>query len=349
VRDLVDLLLLGLNHRTASVDARGSVAAWMGGDVAAWLERARDTAGVAELAVLATCHRVEVYAAAVDVAGAEIRLRGMIEGARGVDLPDAEVYSRTGLDVVAHLCHVACGLDSMIVGESEIAGQVRRAAALARTAGTMGPYLEAAMAGALAASGRARSETRIAQGVLSAASASVALATAELGSLAERTVLVVGAGRTGRLALMRAARAPHGRLIVASRSEKHAREAAAETGAAPAGLGDVPVLLRDADVVITAVQAPGVVIARATCERAMDSRPERPLLFIDLSVPRAVDPDVALIPGVDVRTVDDLGDLARASVVRRAREVPLVEAIAHDEARRAYRRVTARRRRTAQL
>jgi glutamyl-tRNA reductase len=346
----VDLLLVGLNHRTASVSARGSVAAWMGDDVAAWLARARDESGAAELAVLATCHRVEFYAAARDLSDAETRLRRMIAAVPSArPTSEDQVYGRTGVDAAAHLCRVACGLDSLIVGESEIAGQVRRAAGLARSAGTMGPYLEAVIAGALAASGRARSETRIAQGVLSAASASVALATAELGSLAGRTVLVVGAGQTGRLALTRAARAPHGRLIVASRSEKHAREAAAETGAAPAGLGDVPALLRDADVVIAAVQTPGVVIERLICQRAMDSRPDRPLLLIDLSVPRAIDPDVAVIPGVDVRTVDDLGDIARASAVQRAREVPLVEAIADAEACRAYRRITARRRRTAQL
>ena len=342
----MDLLLLGLNHRTASVSARGSVAAWLGGDVAGWLARVRDETDVAELAVLATCHRVELYAAARDVPEAGTRLRRMIDAVRSPRATaDDEMYGRTGVDVAAHLCRVACGLDSLIVGESEIAGQVRRAAALARSAGTMGPYLEAAVAGALAASGRARSETRIARGVLSAASASVALATAELGSLATRTVLVVGAGQTGRLALARAARAPHGRLIVASRSEKHAREAAAESGATPAGLGDVPALLHDADVVIAAVQTPGLVIERSICERAMAGRPDRPLLLIDLSVPRAIDPDAASIAGVDVRTVDDLGDIARASAIQRAREVPLVEAIAGDEACRAYRRIAARRRR----
>ncbi len=339
----MDLLLLGLSHRTASISARESVAAWLGTDVPAWLTRARGETGAAELAVLATCHRVELYAAAGDASAVRVCLRRMIDDVHPTS--DDEVYERTGLDAAAHLCHVACGLDSLIVGESEIAGQVRRAAAQARSAGTMGPYLEAAMAGALAASGRARSETRIAHGVLSAASASVALAHAELGSLANRTVLVVGAGQTGRLALSRAARAPHGRLIIASRSEKHAREAAAETGATAAALSDLPALLNDVDVVIAAVQVPDAVMARATVERAMEARSGRPLLLIDLSVPRAIDPDVASVPGVVVRTVDDLGDIARASAAQRTEAVPLVEAIAHDEARRAYRRITARRRR----
>jgi len=345
----MDLLLLGLNHRTASVSARGSVAAWLGSDLAEWLRRARGETGVSELAVLATCHRIEVYAAASDVTTAERRLRAMIEASRSSDATaDDATYARTGLDAVAHLCQVASGLDSLIVGESEIAGQVRRAAVLARTAGTMGPYLEAAMAGALAASGRARSETRIAQGVLSAASASIALATAEFGSLADCTLLVVGAGQTGRLALSRAARAPHGRLVITSRSEKHAREAAAETGAAHAPLDQLPGVLRDVDVVVAAVQTPGVLITRAMCEDVMHGRTDRRLLVIDLSVPRAVDADVASIPGVSLRTVDDLGDIARASAARRAGEVPLVEAIADDESRRAYRRITARRRRAAQ-
>ncbi|MEO8481862.1 MAG: glutamyl-tRNA reductase [Acidobacteriota bacterium] len=345
----MDLVLLGLSHRTASVSARGSLATWLGGDLASWLVRARDLADVAELAVLATCHRVEIYAVAADPSEAETRLRGMIAGAHASGPASSdEIYVLSGLDAVAHLCQVACGLDSMIVGESEIAGQVRRAAALARDAGTMGPYLEAAIAGALAASGRARSQTRIAHGVLSAASASVALATGELGSLAGRTLLVIGAGQTGRAALARAARAPHGPLIVASRSEKHAGEAASDTGATAAMLSEVPDLLGAADAVIIAVHMPGVLIDRAMCERAMRSRTGRRLLLIDLSVPRASTADVALVEGVDVRTVDDLGDIARASAAQRAAEIPLVEAIAGDESRRAYRRIAARRRRAVQ-
>jgi glutamyl-tRNA reductase len=344
----MDLLLLGLSHRTASVSARGAIATWIGDDMPGWLARMREEAGVAELVMLATCHRVECYAAAHDLSLAEARLRRAI-GAAGPEhhASPGDIYSRTGVDAVVHLCRVACGLDSLIVGESEIAGQVRRAAGMARTAGTMGPYLEAAVAGGLAASGRARSETRIARGVLSAASAAVALATAELGSLDGRTVVVIGAGQTGRLALARAARAPHGRLVIASRSDKHAAEAAAATGATAARLADVPALLREADVVIAAVQTPGAVIGRPVCEAAMASRPHRPLYLVDLSVPRAIDASVAEIAGVNLRTVDDLGDIARASAVQRAREVPLVEAIADDEARRAYRRITARRRRAA--
>src|SRR6187401_2392844 len=212
----------------------------------------------------------------------------------------------------------------MIVGEAEIAGQVRRAAALSRSAGTMGPYLEAVMAGALAASGRARSETGIAQGVMSAASASVALAAAAYGSLADRSLLVVGAGQTGRLALSRAARAPHGRLIVASRSEKHAREAAADVGAEPRLLLDVPDLLREVDIVITTVHAPGVVITRDDCERAVATRGGRRLLLIDLSMPPVIEADAALVPGVDMRSVDDLGDIARQSAAQREREIPKV-------------------------
>src|SRR6187397_2199063 len=215
----MDLLLLGLSHRTASVDDRGFAAARVGADAAAWLTRVHEAAGLAEVAVVATCHRLEVYAVASDLRAAEAGLRDLFGEAHAERL-----YARTGPDAALHLSRVACGLDSMIVGEAEIAGQVRRAAAVARSAGTLGPYLEAVMAGALAASGRARSETGIAQGVMSAASASVALAAATYGSLADRSLLVVGAGQTGRLALSRAARAPHGRLIVASRSEKHARE-----------------------------------------------------------------------------------------------------------------------------
>jgi glutamyl-tRNA reductase len=346
----MDLLLLGTSHRTASVATRERLAASVG-EVSDWLRAAVQSGEpVSEVFVVATCHRLEVYAAVSDLRVAEQELRGLIRG--GADVGDSSElasshYVLTGSDVITHLCRVACGLDSIIVGEAEIAGQIRRAATTAREAGTMGPYLEAAVAGALGASGRAREETRIGRGVLSAASASVALAESIRGSLVDQAVLVIGAGQTGRQALARAARGPHGRLLIASRSERHAREAAAATGAQVLTLADVPAALVDVDVVIAAVQAPETILTLDHCRHAMAARPDRPLLAIDLSVPRVIAGDVALVPNVQVRSVDDLGDVVRQSAARRAKEIPLVESIIQDETCRAYSRVEARRKRVA--
>jgi glutamyl-tRNA reductase len=344
----MNLLLLGLSHHTASVAARERIAAAVG-DVSAWLGRARERRDVAaETLVLATCHRLEIYVATPDVDMARLALAPALAMTGPVER-EASSYERTGLDVVTHLGRVACGLDSLIVGEAEIAGQIRRAAAVAREAGTMGPYLEAAVAGALAASGRSKAETQIGRGVMSAASAAVAMAEGLLGSLRDRTILVVGAGQAGRLALARAARGPHGRLHVASRSERHAREAAEASGAHAHALAEVPSLLRDVDVVIAAVQAAGTLVTRDHGRDALAARPGRPLLAIDLSVPRVMAADLGTVPGIRVCSVDDLGDVVRQSTRRRAREIPLVEAIIGDEARRAWRRVVARQRRAAAL
>jgi glutamyl-tRNA reductase len=285
---------------------------------------------------------VEIYAVAVDPGPAARQITDLVDAAApapvGLLGAAAGGYVRHGLDAVEHLCRVACGLDSVIVGEAEISGQIRRAASRARDAGVLGPYLEAVVAGALACSGRARAETAIARGVTSVASAGVTLGVSLLGTLAHRTVLVVGAGQAGRQALARLGRLETGRLLIASRSEHHAHEAAALSGAEAVDWDRMPALVDETDLLIAAVQAPRPVVDASR----WGPRIERPLVAIDLSVPRAIDPRAADVPGVTLRTVDDLGDIARESLARRAREIPLVEAIVAEEAFRAFRRLSAR-------
>jgi glutamyl-tRNA reductase len=330
------LLLVGASHRTAAIERRERVGRL--GDPGAWLTAARASVpAVAELLVLATCHRVELYAVAsgAGVRAAQAGLEALLAPVSSGD-PEA-VYVRHGEAAIEHLCRVACGLDSLIVGEAEIAGQVRRAGVASREAGTLGPLLERALAGALRASGRARSETGIARGVMSAASAAVALATGMLGRLDDRVVLVAGAGQMGRQALMRLSRLAPRRLLVASRSARHADEAAASSGATAVALDAVGSLLPDVDLLIAALHASAPII-----DRAAMTRRDRALLAIDLSVPRVIDPDLASVPGVTLRAVDDLGAIAARSAAQRAREIPRVEAIARDEARRAMARLSAR-------
>jgi glutamyl-tRNA reductase len=335
----VNLLLVGTNHRIAPLDARDHLTSSIG-EVGGWLAGARSNPALVELFVLATCHRVEIYAATDDVRAAEAAIVRLVDGTKSGRWlgPQAPRYILTGEDAARHLCRVACGLDSVIVGEAEISGQLRRAAATAREAGAFGPYLERALAGALRASGRARAETDISRGVTSAASAGVTLATSIVGGLDDRVVVVAGAGQAGRQVLQRLARMRTAGLIVASRSERHAREAAAQSGARPVTLDQLPQHLSNADLLFTALQTPTPVVDAAGC----GSRAARPLLIVDLSVPRAVDPGVAALDGVTLRTVDDLGDIARESLARRAHAVPFAEAIAHDEAIRICEQLRAR-------
>lgn len=327
----MDLLLVGASHRTAGVDERGRLAR----RAAALGPHDRST-DVAELVVLATCHRVEVLAAVRDVESATHALRRALIELDGL-------YAHAGAAAVRHLSRVAAGLDSLIVGEAEISGQIRRAASAGRASGAVGPYLDRVLAGVLRASGRARSETRIAEGVLSAAAAAVSLVERTWPSLDGRTVMVVGAGEAGRQALGRLKKRRAGRLLVASRSAHHAADAAVKTGASVVALEHLGAALADVDAVIVATRASGYLLDYAMVASACAARTDRPLEIVDLSVPRVVDPAVEHVPGARLRTVDDLGDVVRESIARRAREIPRVERIVADEAARTYQQFIARR------
>jgi glutamyl-tRNA reductase len=330
----MDLFLIGASHRTAAVDVRGRLAR------AAAALAARPPADVAELLVISTCHRVEVVGVARDPRTAERELHLALTG---TDAHLDDLYVHAGRSAILHLSRVAAGLDSLIVGEAEISGQIRRAVAAGREAGTVGPILERVTAGVLRASGRARSETRIGQGTVSAATAAVSLLERAWESLGGHAVLVVGAGEAGRQVLGRLRKRGAARLLVASRSTRHASDAATKTGAETVSLDNIESALAEVDGVIVATRAPGFLIDANGCRPATESH--HGLEIVDLSVPRVVDPAVAEVPGVRLHTVDDLGDVVRESVSRREREIPAVERIVADEAARTYRQLVERRNR----
>lgn len=340
----MDLVLVGTSHRTASVDSRGRLTGVCADARAVMAAVNREWSTIAECFVLATCHRVECYAVAEDSAAAEHELLRVVYGARGVSSDDEGLasYRLRGLAAVQHLCRVACGLDSLILGEAEIAGQIRRAAVRARDAGAVGAFLDRILAGALGASGRARSETRIGTGALSASAAAVALAEATLGRLAGRRVLVIGAGQAGRQALDRLAKRRPARLFVSSRSARHAGDAAARVKAEVVALDALTSVSAAVDLVIAATVAPRYLLDAAPCAAAWTAAESRERLLVDLSVPRVLDPALASVEGVTLRTVDDLGDIVRESTSRRLAEIPRVEAIVADEAARAYGRFRLR-------
>jgi glutamyl-tRNA reductase len=314
------------------VDVRGRLAA-----AAAALAN-RLPASVVELLVVSTCHRVEVVAAVRNVTAAERDLRLALAGTGS---HADSLYSHVGRSAILHLGRVAAGLDSLIVGEAEISGQIRRAVTIGREAGLVGPVLERVTAGVLRASGRARSETRIGQGTVSAATAAVSILERAWGSLDGRAVLVVGAGEAGRQALGRLRKRRAARLLVASRSAHHAAEAACRTGADVVSLLALDATLSGIDGVIVATRATEFLIGADACRAA--TRSGRRLEIVDLSVPRVVDPAVSSVADVSLHTVDDLGAVVRESVSRREREIPAVERIVADEALRTYRQFVQRR------
>ena len=333
----LNLVLVGASHRTASVDDRGRMAS-AAGRATEWFRARAAAAGVAELMVLSTCHRVEIVALLRPDASAAART--LVEELLGVTLGDPRIYIHRDDAALLHAARVASGLDSLIVGEAEVSGQLRRAMAEARAAGTIGPTLDRLVAGALAASGRARAETRIGAGTVSAAGAAVSMLEHAWTTLSDRAVLVVGAGEAARQALHRLRRRGASRLFVASRSMHHAREAAARYAAEALPLEAVRGVLSDVDGIITAARATAPLIDDAMCAGRSAARP---LHIVDLSVPRVVDPAVAEVRGVTLATVDDLGDVVRAALARRTREIPRVDQILADETARLYARTRVRR------
>ena len=321
------LIGVGLSHRTAPLALRERVA--LGPDEATELLGALlETGAAGEAVALSTCNRTELYAAGADAAALEAALVGAL--ARRARMSSGALRSHVavlrGTEVADHLFAVAGGLESMVLGEVEILGQLRRAHAQSRAAGACGPVIDRLVRDALGAGRRARAGTAIGRCGVSVSSAAVELARDALGSLADRRVLLVGAGKSSEVTakVLRS----HGVrvLSVANRGRDRAAALAGPGGAAVPfeALDDH---LAEADLVLASTSCPHVLIDRAAVGRAMARRGGRPLVLVDLAVPRDIDPAVREMPGVLLLDLDDVQRRAadnlhsRAGDVGRAREI----------------------------
>jgi glutamyl-tRNA reductase len=327
----MDLLLLGVNHKTASLPEREALA--LDSDAAARL--LADVVGqgtIDEALVLSTCNRTEFYVVADDLPHAAERVRASVARVKGVPLaePGASVYQHAGPAASAHLFRVASGLDSMVVGETQILSQVKDAFALARGAGATGPMLDRLVESALRAGKRARTETAIGTGVVSVASAACELARRSIRSFDDCRVVVIGAGETSRLAAQHLGHYFPGVTIV-NRSPERGAALAAEIGGRAVTLEQLPDAVADADLIVSATRAPGTLLSAATVARVMAGRAGRPMTIIDLAVPRDVEAEAASIPSVTLYSIDAIQCVVERSLAQRASEVPRVEAIVHEE------------------
>jgi glutamyl-tRNA reductase len=325
------LQLLGVNHQTAPLPLREALALDAPGVRDALGELRRD-ASIREAAILATCNRTELYVRTPEPQAAESAMNAYL--ARRAGAPERlehHTYSRTDAEAARHLLRVAAGLDSMILGEHQILGQVRDAQTLARHAETLGPMMDRLWSTAIHAGKRARAETDIGTGAVSVASAAVSLAERVLGNLASRAVLVIGAGETGRLVARHFADRRPSRLVVANRTRERAATTAAAVGGEAVGLEELGSVLAAADVVVSATGAPGFVVAAAAVRAAMHARPQRPLVLVDIAVPRDIDPAAGALENAFLYPIDALQTLVDRSLARRLHEVPRVEAIVEDE------------------
>jgi glutamyl-tRNA reductase len=284
--------------------------------------------------VLQTCYRVELYAYLVEgVDEDREELIGILAGTHGVErnLLVDHLYVHAGEDVARHLCRVAAGLDSLVLGEAEVLGQVGAAFEESRTAGAVGPVLSLLFRTAITSGRRARAETAIGANPATASSMALSLAAGVLGSLRERRALIVGAGRIGLQTLKAVSGRGIAQVAVANRTRERAVEVAERFGAGAYGLDELEDALAWADVVVTATASEAPVVDPGSVRAAMRRREKRPLVLVDLAVPADVDRSAGAVPGVRLFDVDDLRAGLDDAMASRLREVPKVEAIIEDE------------------
>ncbi len=297
------LYVLGINHQTAPVSLRERVA--FSGDAAtAALGALRALPQVHEVALLSTCNRTELYAVTDDDGQALADWLATHPDDAG-DL-HAYLYRHRDADAVRHLFRVATGLDSLVLGEPQILGQVKDAWATARSAGSLGQQLDRLFQSAFTTAKRARTDTRIGANPVSVASAAVRLAQESFARLEDSTVLLIGAGETIELAARHLVQARAKRLLVANRTLAHAQELASRHGGVALPLTELDKHLGEADVVISATASREPIVRKPQAAAALATRRHRPMLLLDLAVPRDIAPDVAELKDVFLYTVDDL-------------------------------------------
>jgi glutamyl-tRNA reductase len=331
------VIVLGLNRRTVALDMleRMTVSS---SELPKALRDLRDSTHLSEVVVLSTCMRTEVYAVVERFHGGVSDVRNFLarlSGSPPEDFVD-HLYSYFEEGAAAHLFEVAAGIDSPVLGEGEILGQVRNAWERAWEESAAGPTLSHLFRHAVEVGKRARSETAIARGITSLSQAAVALVRERLGgSLDGHDILMIGAGDVGEgMAAALAASATARRVMVANRTQHRAVELAKRVGGEPVEPGALGEALADADVVLTSTGSPSALLEAADLTPVLRRRRGRPLLMMDVAVPRDVDPGVGRLPGVTLLDMDDLRSFAESGMAGRRREVATVRALIAEELER---------------
>jgi glutamyl-tRNA reductase len=327
-----ELLLLGTSHKTAPLAVRERVALTEGRAERFLLELAEHPE-IREAVVLSTCNRTELYVVVSDPVEAETTVLGMLArqaGLRPTELIDG-IYSHRNCDAARHLYRVTSGLESMIVGEAEVQGQVKRAYEAALAARTTGPLTNKLFRAALATGKRVRTDTAIGAGGASVASVAVDAARAALGELASRHVLIIGAGETAELTADALSAQGVSTIFVANRRRERAIALARRFGGSTISFDELPGELERADIVVASTSSPHAIVGADELALVTSARAGRPLLLLDLAVPRDIDPDCAALPGVTLVDIDGLqAQVARTHSARRI-EARRAEGIVEEE------------------
>ncbi len=325
----MEIVLIGLNHRTAPVELRERVS-FTPAEAQRAAEQLRSRGLLSETLILSTCNRSELYGVPPEPAGdSAAAMERFLAAFHSIEpaVLNGSLYRHYDRAAVQHLFRVAAGLDSMLLGEAEILGQVREAYRIAAQNGATGPVLNRLFQGALEVGKRVRSETEIGKGPLSVAFAGVRLAERIFGRLRGHSALILGAGATGEQVAGHLRDRGITRLRVANRSHERARELATRVSAEVVEWEAVGAALEWPDLIVFAVASDEPVVSRAALERAMAARSNRSLVLIDLGVPRNVAASVADLYNVYLYDVDDLSEIVEQNKRARQAEIPVTEAI----------------------
>ena len=328
-----ELFVVGISWRTAPVAVREKLA-FREEELVPTLQTMTRALPVAEALLVSTCNRVEVYGVARPGHDATTAVRRFLVEQRNVDLAafgDA-LYMRRGSEAVRHVFSVASALDSLVVGEAQILGQLKAAFAIAGGAGTSGPVLRRCLERAFGVAKRVRTETTIARGAANVSSVAVQLAGQIFGDLAGKSVLVVGAGKMSRLAARHLYASGALRIVVTNRSPEKAEALAAEIDGVAKPWADLEKLLVEADVVLSSTGAREPILTRPLFKKVAKARRYKPIMVVDIAVPRDADPEIGELENVFLFDIDDLDKVVTANLAERGKAAGQATKIVEHEA-----------------
>lgn len=301
------LIALGINHNTAAVEVREKVA-FSSSQIEPALLAAQETTQVGEIAILSTCNRTEIYC---HLEGDYLELLRWLADYKQTDFEQLKAahYSAEGVEAARHMMLVASGLDSMVLGEPQILGQMKAAYAMAKESGALGGLLHDAFQRVFGVAKKVRSETAIGENPVSVAYAAVSLAQQIFSDLREDTALLIGAGETIELVARHLVDQGMTKIIVANRTLENATELSEKFGAEPVLLADIPNVLHRADIVISSTASQLPLLGKGAVETALKKRKRKPMFMVDIAVPRDIEPQVNEIAEVYLYTVDDLREV----------------------------------------
>lgn len=332
------LLLTGLSHKTAPLHLREKLA--VAENALPEALHQLQNLGASEAVILSTCNRVEIALTAPDHASPGLIMdRFLAEWQGSATAFEGHLYRLEARDAIQHLFRVAASLDSMVVGEPQILGQLKSAYAIAKTEGAVGGLLETVMTRAFGVAKRVRTETGIGQMAVSVSYAAVELARKIFGSLQGHSVMIIGSGKMGELAAKHLHRSGARKIYVTNRTAERAEQMAALFNGQAVDYARFPAMLHEIDIVIASSGAPHYILSRDDMQRVIAARKNKPMFLIDIAVPRNIDPSVNDVEGVFLYDVDDLEGVVNANIKERSIQAEQAEVIVAEEVERVISRL----------